>query len=189
MLRDIVTQSRSCRRFNEAVKIPYAALRELIDLARLSPSAGNQQPMKFIPVCDEDGCASVFSCLTWAAYLKDWNGPVEGERPAAYIVVVLDTLIGKKVDCDHGIAAQTIMLAATERGLGGCIMAAIDRPKLRRLFNIPKRYEIRLVLALGKPAERVALEEVRGGNIKYWRDERGVHHVPKRSLDEVILRT
>ncbi|MGD8968485.1 MAG: nitroreductase family protein [Anaerolineae bacterium] len=124
----------------------------------------------------------------WAGYLKDWAGPAEGERPAAYIVILGDTEIRKNFGCDHGIAAQSIMLGATERGLGGCMLGALDTRGLREALSIPDRYDILLALALGKPKETVVLEETGpDGDIKYYRDEDGVHHVPKRPLEELIL--
>ena len=120
--------------------------------------------------------------------MSRWSGPAEGERPAAYIVILGDTELARGFGCDHGIAAQSIMLGATERGLGGCMIGSIDRPELRQVLDIPERYEILLVLALGKPAETVVLEDVGpDGDIKYYRDDEDVHHVPKRSLDELIL--
>jgi nitroreductase len=120
--------------------------------------------------------------------LSRWSGPAEGERPSAYIVILGDTELSKSFGCDHGIAAQSIMLGATERGLGGCMIGSIDRPKLRQVLDIPERYEILLILALGKPAETVVLEDVGpDGDIKYYRDDEDVHHVPKRTLDELIL--
>ncbi|OPY10908.1 MAG: Nitroreductase family protein [Syntrophus sp. PtaB.Bin001] len=90
--------------------------------------------------------------------------------------------------CDHGIAAQSILLGAVERGLGGCMIASIKRESLRKVLNIPEKYEILLVLALGKPGESVFLENLGpDGDIRYWRDEKGGHHVPKRPLADLIL--
>ena len=121
--------------------------------------------------------------------MSRWSGPAEGERPSAYIVILGDTELRKTFGCDHGIAAQSIMLGATERGLGGCMIGSIDRPKLRQVLDIPERYEILLVLALGKPAETVVLEDVGpDGDIKYYRDDEDVHHMPKRTLDELVLK-
>jgi nitroreductase len=120
--------------------------------------------------------------------LRDWGGPQEGERPSAYIVIVGDTDISKTAGVDHGIAAQSILLGATEQGLGGCIIASIQREQLRQVLHIDPRYEILLVLALGRPKETVVIDPVGPeGDIKYWRDADGVHHVPKRALDEIIL--
>jgi nitroreductase len=188
MIRELVTKNRSYRRFHQEVPVERATLRELVDLARLSASAANLQPLKYILSCQPERNALIFPCLRWAGYIKDWRGPAEGERPSAYIIVLGDTSISPAFLCDHGIAAQSIMLGATERGLGGCILAAVQRTKLRKLLKIPEHYEILLVLALGKPREKVTLETVGAdGDIKYWRDKDEVHHVPKRALDDIIV--
>ena len=163
-------------------------MRDLVDLARLSASAGNKQPLKYMLSCDPGKNSLIFPTLAWAGYLSDWPGPPEGERPSAYIIVLRDTEIGDPFGCDHGIAAQSILLGATEKGLGGCIIASVKRDNLRKALEIPSRYDIIFVIALGKPAERVVIETVdSSGNIKYWRDSEGVHHVPKRPLEEIII--
>jgi nitroreductase len=188
-IRDLVLGTRSYRRFHQEVAIEPETLRELVDLARCSASAANIQPLKYILCCDSGTNAQIFPHTRWAGYLKDWGGPAEGERPSAYVVILGDTDLRKDFGCDHGIAAQSIMLGATERGLGGCMIGSIDRDKLRAVLDIPERYEILLILALGKPAETVVLEDVGpDSDIKYYRDEDDVHHVPKRTLDELILR-
>ncbi len=188
-IRELVLSTRSYRRFDPEVSVDCRTLRELIDLARLSASAANRQPLKYILSCSAEDNARIFPYTRWAGALVDWAGPAEGERPAAYVVILCDTEISKKLDCDHGIAAQSIMLGATERGLGGCMIGALDRPGLRAALQIPERYDILLVLALGKPAEQVVLETLPpNGNVNYWRDEHSVHHVPKRALDDIILR-
>lgn len=163
-------------------------LKELVDLARLSASAGNLQPLKYILSDTPERNSLVFSCLGWAAYLKEWPGPPEGERPAAYIVILGDRTIAKNFWCDHGIACQSILLGAREAGLAGCIFGAVNWKKLRESLKIPESLEPLLVLAIGKPVETAVVEAVdESGDIKYWRDEEMVHHVPKRSLEEVIV--
>lgn len=188
MIKDLITKSRSYRRFFQEVAIDRRILRELVELARLSPSAANLQPLKYILCCEPKKNALIFQHLGWAGYLKDWPGPAEGEKPSAYIIILGDTEITRSFGCDHGIAAQSILLGAAEKGFGGCMVGTIKREELRKTLDIPSRYEILLVLALGKPKETVVLEPVgRDGDIKYWRDKKGVHHVPKRPLDELIL--
>ncbi len=187
-LAEIVKKNRSYRRFHEAESVSIETLRELIDLARLSASAANFQPLKFMIVNTPEKAAAVFPHLAWAGYLKDWPGPAEGERPPAYIVILGDTAIRPTFGCDHGIAAQSILLGATEKGLGGCMIGAIDQDGLRDALDLPDRYKLLLVIALGRPDETVVLEEVGpDGGIEYWRDKEGIHHVPKRALDEIIL--
>ncbi|HXZ29755.1 MAG TPA: nitroreductase family protein [Dehalococcoidia bacterium] len=165
-----------------------ATLKELVDLGRLSASATNAQPLKYVLCSDRQKNSLIFPRLTWARFLTNWPGPAEGERPSAYILILGDTEISRFWDYDAGIAAQSILLGATEKGLGGCMIANIDRPGLRGALEIPPRYEILLVLALGKPKEKVVIETVGpDGNTKYWRDGKGVRHVPKRPLDEIII--
>lgn len=185
-VEELIAKNRSKRRFNQKEEVSVDTLRSLVNLARLSPSAGNLQPLKYILSNEPRKNALVFSCLAWAGYLKDWPGPSEGERPSAYIVILGDTEIAKNFGCDHGIAAQSIMLGATELGLGGCIIGSIIKDLLGQLLNIPSRYEILLVLALGKPIETVVVEELKD-DIKYWRDKEGAHHVPKRPLADIII--
>ena len=188
MLEELIRKNRSYRRFDQHTPVGMETLRELVNLARLSASGSNLQPLKYILVSDPKACAQVFPHTRWAGYLKDWDGPSEGERPAAYIIVLGDTEIRKSFGCDHGIAAQSIMLGATERGLGGCILGALDHGGLRETLDIPQQHDILLALALGKPKETVVLEDLGpSGSIKYYRDAEGVHHVPKRSLEEIIL--
>ncbi|MHB8158515.1 MAG: nitroreductase family protein [Desulfocucumaceae bacterium] len=188
MLIDMISKNRSYRRFHQDVQVSEVNLKNLVNLARLSASAANMQPLKYMLSCRPDTNSLVFSTLKWAAYLKDWEGPEEGERPSAYIVIMNDTNITKTpyINIDAGIACQSILLGAVELGLGGCILASVNKDQLRKNLNIPDQYEILLVVALGEPKETVVIETA-GDDIKYWRDQKSVHHVPKRSLDNVIL--
>ncbi len=188
MLADIVRRSRSYRRFDQSVAIERATLEELVDIARFCPSGINRQPLKYFLSSDEPTNAKVFDNLAWAGYLKEWPGPVAGERPAGYIIILKDGQVAENAGCDHGIAAQTILLAAVEMGWGGCMIGSVKRAALAGVLELPEQYEIMLVVALGKPIEEVVIDDVDGdGDIKYWRDEQQVHHVPKRSLAEVIV--
>lgn len=187
MIKDLITRNRTCRRFVQDAPVDRQTLVELVDLARLSASGGNVQPLRYILSADPEKNALIFPHMAWAGYLTDWPGPVEGERPAAYIIILGDTETSRNYWCDHGIAVQSMLLGAVEKGLAGCIIGTVDEA-LRTALNIPGRYEILLGLALGKPAEKVVIEPVGpDGGIEYWRDADGVHHVPKRSLDELII--
>jgi len=189
MLKDLILKNRSCRRFHQSHAIDDETLKQLIDHARLSPSAANLQPLKYMISCDPERNALIFPHLAWAGYLTDWPGPADGERPSAYIIILGDTTISKTLGCDHGIAAQSMLLAAVEKGLGGCMIGSIQRDKLREALRIPEYLEILLVIALGKPGETMRIENLNPeGDIKYWRDEECIHHVPKRSPEEVILK-
>jgi nitroreductase len=189
MISDLIKKCRSYRRFLEDVKIGTNDLREMIDNARLSASGRNAQTLKYIIANDSESCAKVFPCLSWAGYLKKWNGPEEGERPSAYIIMLNDTNIATNYFCDHGIAAQSILLTAVEKGYGGCIIASVMHEKLSDTLEIPSQYDIIQVIALGKPKETVVIDPMGvDGDFKYWRDENQVHHVPKRNLDDIILK-
>jgi len=188
MLKDLILKNRSYRRFYQSERISKVQLTSWVDLARCSASARNSQSLKYI-LCNDVGLnAEIFEHLAWAGYLANWKGPEEGERPSAYIILLHDTLISGNYLCDDGIATQSILLGAVEAGFGGCIIYSVNRHKLKEVFKLSDQYEIIQVLALGKPKEIVVLDEVQNDDIKYWRDENQVHHVPKRSLDEIIVK-
>lgn len=187
MLKELILKNRSYRRFYQAERISTGQLRDWVDLARNSASARNAQPLKYMLSTDESLNALIFEQLAWAGYLTGWAGPEEGERPSAYIVMLHDTLISGNYLCDDGIAAQSILLGATEAGFGGCIIYSVNRARLREILNLSGHYEIIQVLALGKPKETVVLDQIKDDDVKYWRDENQVHHVPKRTLEEIIL--
>ena len=188
MLKDIVAANRSYRRFDNSAPVPMKTLEELAALARLCPSAANRQPLRLILCNDPADNEAIFACLKWAAYLKDWDGPAPAERPSAYIVVLNTAKDWDMAKIDLGITAQTMLLGAVEKGLGGCMLGAIDREKLRSHLGLDPELEISLVLALGKPVEDVRVVDVpEDGSIRYWRDEAGTHFVPKRSMAELVL--
>ena len=185
---ELVKSSRSTRRFNPDVKISLETLRELIELAGLTPSSRNRQPLKYILITEAQKRGEVFSCLNWAKALPDWGGPEISERPTAFIVILGDSEIANDYSIDPGIVAQTIMLGARSRGIAGCILQSIDRDRLRKKLRIDTRYNILFNLALGAPAEDIFIEAMpKDGEVKYWRDDQGGHHVPKRSKDELIV--
>lgn len=188
MIRELILKNRSYRRFYQDKTIEINTLTELVDLARLSPSGRNVQALKYVLSNKAEENSKIFEHIYWAGYYKDWDGPEEGEKPSAYIVLVKDNSLGMSMAQDQGIAVQSILLGAVEKGLGGCIIGNIDKEKLSKKLNLDEKYEIALVLALGYPKEEVVIEEINeSGDFKYWRDEKEVHHVPKRTLDEVIL--
>ncbi len=189
-LKNLIIRTRSYRRFFEEVPIPVETLTGLVDLARLTASAKNMQPLKYIISASRSMNEKVFETLAWAGYLPKWKGPEKGERPTGYIIVIRDNTIAQNNYCDHGLATQSIMLGATEKGFGGCVIAAIDKPKLSALLNLSENLEILLVLSLGKPKENVILDILeKDGDHRYWRDENNNQHVPKRKLEDIILRT
>lgn len=190
MLKDLVLKSRSYRRFYGNEKISDETLVELVDLARICPSGSNQQPLKYKIVNNDEDNEKLFSCLFWAGALPEWGGPKGDEKPSAYIIILSDLSIAKNKLTDVGIVAQTMLLGATEKGYGGCMLGALNRPKIHELFNFStEKYAVELVLALGKPKENVSLVDVKeDGSTKYYRDAEQNHFVPKRSLDDLIIK-
>ena len=187
-LSELVQNNRSYRRFDEQHTIERETLVELIGLARFAASGRNAQPLKYFICCDPEMNEQIFSTLGWAGYLTEWPGPEKGERPTAYIVVLLDKTISNNFMCDDGIAMQNILLGAVEKGLGGCIIRTFNLPKLTSILNLADQYQIIDVIALGKPIEKIIITDVgENGDIKYYRDNSGIHHVPKRKLNELII--
>jgi len=185
----LVKKTRSCRRFLQQPTITIDVLEYLVDLSRISASAANLQPLKYILSCHPEKNAAIFDCLGWAGFLKDWAGPKQDERPTGYIIMLGDKTITKNFEIDTGIAAQTIMLGACDKGFSGCMIANIHHLKLADALKIEDHYAILLVLALGAPKETVVIDPINAeGNFRYFRDENGIHHVPKRSSEEIIVR-
>ncbi len=185
MLDEIIKKNRSYRRFAQ-VNIDCSTFNEILALLRYIPSARNAQPLKYIASCNKQINEQIFSTLKWAGYLTDWDGPAPSERPSAYIVILQDKNISNDnyVLTDAGIALQTILLKSVELGLGGCTIAAIDKPKLASILNITQNLEILYVIALGKPAETIEIVDATV-DIKYFR-KNNIHYVPKRSLSELV---
>ncbi len=187
-LKELIYTNRSYRRFYQDTKINLSTLEELVDLARMSASAMNIQPLKYMLSCDPERNALIFPTLGWAMQLKDWPGPEEGEKPSAYIIILGDLRISKHFGVDPGIAAQSILLGAVEKGLGGCMLATIRKKELTEVLRIGDDFEIILVVAVGKPKEKIIIEKIgQDGKTGYWRDAEKGHHVPKRSLDDIIV--
>lgn len=196
-IEELLAKTRSYRRFYQDKQVTTAQLESLVHCATLTPSGGNKMPLKYITSTSAGINSKIFENVGWAAYLPDWGGPKDGEKPAGYIIMLRDTSISKNTATDEGIQAMAIMLAATEMGLGGCIMGNVRRKELSEALGISEPYEIALVLALGEPKEQVVIEPIQKDingkdnpeSIKYWRDKNNVHHVPKRSVDEILLKS
>jgi len=188
-IKKLVLKNRSYRRFYNNHKISEKTLIDLISLARLTPSARNLQPLKYFISFEPEVNEKIFNTLSWAGYLK--QGGIEivpKERPSAYIIVLNDKTNADNSSVDAGIAAQTILLGAGEKGLGGCIVATVKKEILKELIPENEKYEIMFVIALGKPKEKVIIEGVKNNDIKYWRDG-FTHHVPKRSINEILIKS
>jgi nitroreductase len=192
LIRELVTRTRTVRKFDEKRLVKEQDLLELLNVARLGGAARNAQQLRYRLVTESEEREQIFPLLGWAGYLSDWPGPEPGQRPGAYILCLLDRerSSGRENEAhfDLGIASQNLLLAAAAQGIFGCRIGAFSPSKMANLFSLEARFHPLLVLALGYPAEKVRLEEVGSdGDIRYWRDDSGVHHVPKRSLDDILL--
>jgi len=187
---ELVTRTRTTRRFDERKKISVQTLKELVNLARLAPFGANFQSLKYLLSNTEEMNAAIFETLMWARHLPDWDGPEPGERPTAYIVILHDLSLEKCIKEDVGVAAQTMFLGACDKGIAGTFFGAYKRAKLINALNISEdQYEIALVIALGYPGETVRIEPMpENGDPRYWRSADEVHHVPKRTLDDLIVK-
>lgn len=184
---DIVLKNRSYRAFDERRPVTWDELEYLVSLARVTPSAVNWQPLKYFLSCDAETNARILPLTAWAGLLKDVKLPPEGRRPAAYVVICVDQRIAGSADKDLGIAAQTMLLGAADMGLGGCMIGAFDPAKIHAALGLAEYLVPSLIVALGKPDERVEIVDIRGGKTAYYRDEKGDHFVPKRTKDELIV--
>jgi nitroreductase len=190
MFKDIVKKNRSYRKFHEDFEVKMGTLEDLVDLARHSASGMNLQTLKYILVTEKEKRDLVYPNIKWAAYLKDWGGPKPGERPSSFILVFKDKGIKNSAvePIDLGIACQTILLGAAEKGLGGCMIGSFDEELICEAFKIKEQYELQLVIAVGKPNQNIIIDEIKeDGDIKYWVDKEGNHHVPKRKLEDIII--
>ena len=188
MFKDLVLRNRSYRKFYNDKKVSVDQLKHLIDLARITPSSKNRQPLKYILVTKENEVNMVADQLKWARFLKDWDGPNDNEKPPTYIIILLDKNINIQADIDAGIAAQTILLGAVEEQLGGCIIRSVNRDVISHHFNLPTQLEIIQVIAIGYPNQKVELtipEEA--SSVNYYEDSNAIHYVPKRKLEDIII--
>ncbi len=185
---ELVKRNRSYRRFFQDEKITKKTLEELVELARFSASGGNMQPLRFVLSFSQERNDKIFSCLKWAMMLKGWNGPEEGERPAAYIVILKLINVSAPNNLDPGIMAQSMLLGAVDKGFGGCMFGAVNKPLLTEYLGLDSaEYEIALVIALGKPKEKIIVDDIpAGADTKYYR-EGEIHHVPKILLKDLIV--
>jgi len=185
---ELIKKNRSYRRFDNSKKIGDDTIMELIECARLSQSATNAQPLRYLAINDDAGCEKVFPHLKWAGMLKDWDGPVEAERPVSYILVMSDSEAVRVnfAQVDSGLAMQNICLSAINKGIGSCMIGSFNKKRIGEAFDIPDRYEILWGIALGYPVENVVITEC-DGDVSYYRDEEGNHYVPKIPLKDVII--
>ncbi len=190
MIRDLAIRNRSYRAYDRSRRISREELVELVDTSRYVASSVNDQPLKYYIACEEEDVKKVQALTLWAKGLPELNLPFPGTEPVAFVVICIDQSIvvgGRTYLRDIGAVAQTMLLSAVEKGLGGCMIGNIRKQSLKDLFNMPENLEPNLVVAFGKPDEKIVITDVKDGNTHYYRDKEGTHYVPKRSLEEILL--
>lgn len=189
ILKELLINDRSYRRFDESQRIDRRDLLDLVDLTRYCASGRNLQPIKYYIGHEPEICEKIFPLLKWAGYLTDWDGPSEGERPTGYLIQCLDTDLTKNCLCDDGLQLQAITLGAVSKGLGCCIIKSFNAVKLKEVLSMPESLDPIYVLAIGQPIENVVIEDMMpsGEDIKYYRTPDEIHHVPKRPLDDLVV--
>lgn len=184
---DAIVTRRTIRKFLQK-PIDREVLLKLLNAARLAPSAMNLQPCEYILVTDKALLDEVFSTVKWATYITPRGTPKEGERPVAYIVVLINTkkrAEGGEVDC--AAAVENLILAAWGKGIGACWMGSVDRARIKEILDIPDHCKVNSIVALGYKAEQPVVEDVINGDLKYWKDEEDILHVPKRRLEDIVF--
>ncbi len=189
MFSDLVKATRSFRNFDPDYIIDKDTLCSLIELCRYTPSTANKQSIKFAYACTEDVCNKIFHNLAWAGYLKENKPPYDGNIPTAYILICYDTSIAPDLEIDAGICAQTIVLGAMEKGIGACMLGSFNKENIKDIFALPDHIKPRLIIALGKPKEAVEIVDIKDGDIKYYRDGKEKNIVPKRTLEQILIKS
>ena len=189
MIKELVRKNRSYRGYDSSYQVTKEELLDLVDCARLTPSSINRQPLRYYLAWEKEKVELIQSMTKWAAALPNLTLPHPGMCPTAFIVICQDMKLAPNPFLkDVGIVAQTILLAAVEKGLGGCMIGNFNAKTVKEKLSLPENMEVQLIVAIGKPAETVVLTEVgEDGNTAYYRDDNDVHYVPKRKLEDIIL--
>jgi len=184
-LYDLIVSRRTIRQF-KSKPIARPILEKIVNAGRLAPSAGNMQPLEFVVVDDDETRRRIFPCLRWAGYIAPAGNPRPGQEPMAYIFPIINQGVREKgYENDVGAAAENMILAAWEEGIGSCWLISVERGKAAAILNVPEGLRVDSVIALGYPAESPVVEEFKD-SVKYWKDDQGILHVPKRRLEDVL---
>lgn len=183
---DAIQSRRTIRKFTQE-PVNYEDLLRLVDCARLAPYGANLQPLRFMIITDKDILTKLYPLTKWAGYL-DWE-PAENERPTAYIAVLNDTSLKPtaNTECDSGAAVMSMILEAQELGLSSAWLGALQRDEIKKLLKLDVKLDVTYLLALGYAAQTGNTFEMKE-NVKYYFDDNGNVMVPKRTLDEILVK-
>jgi Nitroreductase len=190
MFKELVKQNRSYRGYDESYKVSKEELKELIEYARITPSTMNQQPFQYYLAVEAEKVKQIEDMVGWAGSLP-FKLPRPGKSPTAFIIICQNTdwvSFHERYKIDVGIVAQTLLLAAAEKGLGGCMFGSFKAENVKQQLNFSENLEPMLVISIGKPAEEIELVNATKENAtKYYRDEEDTHYVPKRKLEDIVI--
>lgn len=185
---EILKTNRSYRRFVESVRIPQHEVEQWIKNLRYTSSMRNTQPLKYCVITLPELCEKIYPHLAWAGFLKDWNGPDKGERPTAFVVQLLDENLSQTSRFDEGLQLEALTLQAVEAGYGCCIIAAFSAKAITEALGFATHLKPIAIVAIGKPSEKVVIEELLPNEpVAYYRSPDGVHHVPKRRGEDLLI--
>lgn len=184
---ETIYKRRTIRNFKQDI-VSEEKLKKLVDAARIAPQGANLQPLKYVIINDKKLLEPIFETIAWANYIRPAADPKDGQKPVAYILILVDSEIKREgFDIDAGAAVENLLLTAVEEGLGTAWLGAIDRKKIKQLLDIPDKYILHTLVALGYPGESPVIEDEKDNSIKYYKDENNVLHVPKRKLEDIVF--
>lgn len=183
----LLTERRTIRKFKDT-KIPETLLEKYINVARLSPSAANLQPLKYVAVTKNETVCDILKCVKWAGYLKGTYSPKNDEIPQAFFAVLNDKNVSSPYSqFDAGAAIMAISTAAEEDGIGCCIIGSVDRGEVMKILDIDESFEILYLVAMGYKKENPEYVEMENDDVKYYLDNEKLK-VPKRKLCDVLIK-
>ena len=183
---EMIISRRTIRKFKQE-KIDHEMLKKIVNAGRLAPSAANLQPLEYLIIDDEELKKKVFPNLAWAGYIKPEGDPGEDERPVAYIIILADKKINPAPERDIGASVENMNLISQEEGIGCCWIGAFKAKEINNIIGVPANLSAELILAMGYPLEKPVSEDIeKGSSIKYYKDDSGTLHVPKRRLKDIL---
>lgn len=183
---ETIISRRTIRKFKQE-EIDPEMLRKLVNAGRLAPSAANLQPLEYLIIDDKNLKERIFPSLSWAGYIRPEGDPAESERPVAYIIIIADRKISPNPEIDIGASAENISLAAGEGNIGCCWIGAFKKKKVNKIIDLADSHSVELILALGYSMEKPVSEDIKkSSSIKYYKDDSGTMHIPKRRLEDIL---
>ena len=164
MVLDIIKSRRSIRHFLE-MPIPSEVLYSLLEAARWAPSGSNSQPWLFVVIRKQANIQKI-----------KMFSPGLGGDPTALIVLCSDASVATRTYLmSIAMAAQNILLTATENDLGSCVIRSFNQAAIQSLLHLPSHVMPELIVSLGYPAKPAKVPSRRPSeDVVHW-EEYGGH--------------